>query len=222
MKLSENNVVKDSILFSGISPDEIEQLIIVLKAGKRRYQKGSYLISAGDPISVFGLLLSGAVQISMDDLDGHHIVMANVLPGATFAEAMVCSNVAESPICACATQDSSVLWFHGSALLSPTFYSDPLCARFGTNFIHAMADRSLRFNDRIQVLSKKSIREKLITFFSQQVYHQKSRNITLSMDRSAFADYLGVERTALSRELSKMRKAGMIDFHKNQFTLHHG
>ncbi len=222
MQQSKSSVLQDSILFSEISPDEIKRLCTILKAGERHYQKGSYLISAGDPISVFGLLLSGAVQISMDDLDGHHIVMANVLPGATFAEALVCSNVTESPICAVATQDSTVLWFHGSALLSPAFYADPLCAKFGTNFIRVMADRSLRFNDRIQVLSKKTIREKLITFFSQQVYHQKSRSITLSMDRSALADYLGVERTALSRELSKMRKAGMIDFRKNQFILHHG
>lgn len=217
----ERNVLQKSTLFSGISPEEADRLCVLLRAGERHYAKGSYLITAGDPIPAFALLLSGSVQVFMDDVDGNHIVMNNVRPGVTFAEAMVCSGVTESPICAVALQESTVLWFQGAALMEPSFFADPLCARFGANFIRTLAGRSLRFNDRVQVLSKKSIREKLITFFSQQLYQQKSRRIVLDMDRSALADYLGVERSALSRELSRMRKAGMIDFHKNHFTIHH-
>ena len=217
----ERKILQNSILFSGISPTETDRLCTLLRAGERHYAKGSHLITAGDPIPAFALLLSGSVQVFMDDVDGNHIVMNNVEPGATFAEAMVCSGVTESPICAVAVQESTVLWFQGAALMDPVFFSDPLCARFGTNFIRTIAGRSLRFNDRVQVLSKKSIREKLITFFSQQIYQQKSRQIVLDMDRSALADYLGVERSALSRELSRMHRAGMIDYHKNQFTIHH-
>ena len=217
----DRKILQNSILFSGISPTETDRLCTLLRAGERHYAKGSHLITAGDPIPAFALLLSGSVQVFMDDVDGNHIVMNNVEPGATFAEAMVCSGVTESPICAVAVQESTVLWFQGAALMDPVFFSDPLCARFGTNFIRTIAGRSLRFNDRVQVLSKKSIREKLITFFSQQIYQQKSRQIVLDMDRSALADYLGVERSALSRELSRMHRAGMIDYHKNQFTIHH-
>ena len=221
MLLQEREILQNSILFSGISPTETDRLCTLLRAGERHYAKGSYLITAGDPIPAFALLLSGSVQVFMDDVDGNHIVMNNVGPGATFAEAMVCSGVPESPICAVAVQESTALWFQGAALMDPAFFFDPLCARFGTNFIRTIAGRSLRFNDRVQVLSKKSIREKLITFFSQQIYQQKSRQIVLDMDRSALADYLGVERSALSRELSRMHRAGMIDYHKNHFTIHH-
>ena len=217
----ERDILQESTLFAGISPAETDRLCMLLRAGERHYVKGSYLITAGDLIPAFALLLSGSVQVFMDDVDGNHIVMNNVSPGVTFAEAMVCSGVAESPICAVAVQESTALWFQGAALMEPSFFSDPLCARFGANFIRTLAGRSLRFNDRVQVLSKKSIREKLITFFSQQLYQQKSRQIVLDMDRSALADYLGVERSALSRELSRMRKAGMIDFHKNHFSIHH-
>ena len=217
----ERKILQNSILFSGISPTETDRLCTLLRAGERHYAKGSHLITAGEPIPAFALLLSGSVQVFMDDVDGNHIVMNNVEPGATFAEAMVCSGVTESPICAVAVQESTALWFQGAALMDPVFFSGPLCARFGTNFIRTIAGRSLRFNDRVQVLSKKSIREKLITFFSQQIYQQKSRQIVLDMDRSALADYLGVERSALSRELSRMHRAGMIDYHKNQFTIHH-
>lgn len=221
MREEERAILQHSTLFSGISPAECERLCALLGCIERHYARGSYLITAGDPIPAFALLLSGAVQVFMDDVDGNHIVMHLVTPGSTFAEAMVCSGVAEAPICAEAVQDSAVLWFRGEALMDPRFFSDPLCARFGTNFIRTLAGRSLRFNDRIQILSKKSIRDKLITFFSQQVHRQHSHQLVLQMDRSALADYLGVERSALSRELSRMRRAGLIDFRKNQFTIYH-
>lgn len=218
---AEKAVLIHSTLFSECSAEEIAQLCTVLHAMERHYAKGSFLIRAGDALPAFGLLLSGSVQVFMDDLDGNRILMADVSPGSTFAEAMACSGVAESPISAVAVQESSILWFYANLLMEPTFFADPLCARFATNFIRTMATRSLRFNDRIQVLSKKSIREKLITFFSQQMHYQRSRQIVLSMDRSALADYLGVDRTALSRELSHMRKDNILSFHKNHFTIHH-
>ena len=221
MESSYFSILKSSLLFSDFSFAEISALRQILQAGERHYEKNAHLISAGDPISAFGLLLSGAVQITMDDIDGNHILMANVAPGATFAEAMSCTGVTESPIDAIAAQECTVLWLQGAPLLEPSFLADPLCARFSSSFIRVMADRSLRFNDRIQVLSKKTIREKLITFFSQQAVYQKSHDIVLAMDRSGLADYLGVERSALSRELSNMQKAGMLRFHKNHFTIFH-
>lgn len=221
MQKSELDTLRATLLFSGISSEEIGRLCRLLHAGERHYAKGSFLITAGDPISAFALLLSGAVQVFMDDMDGNRIVMANVAPGTLFAEAMACSDVAESPIYAVATQESTVLWLQSTFLSNPAFFADPLCARFGANFIRSMAERSLRFNDRVQILSKKSIRDKLITFFSQQIHQQKSRQIVIDMDRSALADYLGVERSALSRELSRMQHAGILQFHKNHFTIFH-
>ncbi len=210
-----------SPLFSDMTPEEITRLCELLHASERRYPKGASLISPGDPLPAFGLLLSGTVQVSMDDVDGNHIVMANVIPGATFAEALVCSGAAESPICAAATQDCAVLWLQGAPLTSPAFFADPLCARFAANFIRTLSHRILQFNDRVQILSKKTIREKLITLFSQQVQRQRTRQIVLDMDRSALADYLGTDRSALSRELSRMKHAGMISYWKNQFYIHH-
>lgn len=221
MPQSKERMLHNSILFADMEPAEIERLCTLLCAFERHYQRGSHLISAGDPISGFGLLLAGAVQVFVDDVDGNHIVMADVTPGSLFAEAMACSGVTESPITAEATANTAVLWFHCAPLRDDTFFTDPLCARFGVNLLHAVSERSLRFNDRIQVLSKKTIREKLITFFSQQVQQQKSLQITLNMDRSTMADYLGVERTALSRELSRMQRDGVLSFHKNRFLLHH-
>mgnify|MGYP005806228817 CR=1 FL=1 len=221
MQKSELDTLRATLLFSGISTEEIGRLCRLLHAGERHYAKGSFLITAGDPISAFALLLSGAVQVFMNDMDGNRIVMANVTPGTLFAEALACSDVSESPIYAVSTQESTVLWLQSAFLSNPAFFADPLCARFGANFIRSMADRSLRFNDRVQILSKKSIRDKLITFFSQQIHQQKSRQIVIDMDRSALADYLGVERSALSRELSRMQHAGILQFHKNHFTIFH-
>ena len=221
MPQSKEGILHNSVLFADMTPSEIERLCTLLCAFERHYQRGRHLISAGDPISGFGLLLAGAIQVFMDDVDGNHIVMADVSPGSLFAEAMACAGITESPITAVATANTAVLWFHCAPLRDGAFFTDPLCARFGVNLLRAVSERSLRFNDRIQVLSKKSIREKLITFCSQQVQQQKSLQITLNMDRSTMADYLGVERTALSRELSRMQRDGILSFHKNRFLLHH-
>ena len=220
MTKEEENTLREAALFDSFSEEETDRLCRILGWGERRYERGGALFHAGDPIRACGMLLSGAVQVFLDDVNGNHIVMAHVEPGALFGEAMVCSGMAECPISAVALQDCTVLWLRGDLLTMPDFYGDPLCARFGVSFMRAMAERTLRFNDRIQVLSKRSIRDKLITFFSQKIRQEKSRELVLEMDRAALADYLGVERSALSRELSRMRKDGLLDFRKNHFIVH--
>ncbi len=197
MPQSKEGILHNSVLFADMTPSEIERLCTLLCAFERHYQRGRHLISAGDPISGFGLLLAGAIQVFMDDVDGNHIVMADVSPGSLFAEAMACTGIKESPSLLWPQQTPLCSGFH-CALRDGAFLPIPLCARFGVNLLRAVSERSLRFNDRIQVLSKKSIREKTDHLFSQQVQQQKSLQITLNMDRSTMADYLGVERTALS------------------------
>ena len=112
MPQSKEGILHNSALFADMTPSEIERLCTLLCAFERHYQRGRHLISAGDPISGFGLLLAGAIQVFMDDVDGNHIVMADVSPGSLFAEAMACAGIKESPITAVATANTAVLWFH--------------------------------------------------------------------------------------------------------------
>ena len=109
MPQSKEGILHNSVLFADMTPSEIERLCTLLCAFERHYQRGRHLISAGDPISGFGLLLAGAIQVFMDDVDGNHIVMADVSPGSLFAEAMACTGIKESP---------SLLWPQQTPLCS--------------------------------------------------------------------------------------------------------
>ena len=154
-----------------MTPSEIERLCTLLCAFERHYQRGRHLISAGDPISGFGLLLAGAIQVFMDDVDGNHIVMADVSPGSLL-QSYGLHRHKGVPITAVATANTAVLWFHCARATAPFYRS--LCARFGVNLLRAVSERSLRFNDRIQVLSKKSIREKTDHLFFPSRFNSRN------------------------------------------------
>lgn len=214
--------LQDTALFFGMYPAEIDYICSLLQMQVRTYPKNMTIIREGDIVPRFGLVAEGTVQVSMTDINGNNMVMANVQQGTTFAEALACTGTAESPIRAEAIQNSAVFWFQAFLLNDPDWRSDIIFNKFCINFMQVLARRGLAFNDRIQVLSKRTIREKLITYFSQQSVQQKTSEIAIEFDRKGLADYLGVERSALSRELSNMRRDGLVDFRKNKFILHSG
>ena len=212
-------ILSQSPLFAGMSRAEMERALEFFSARQAVYCRGEYLIRAGDPLPSFGLVLSGRVQVSMDDLSGDRMIMASVCSPGTFGEALHYLARPKSDIYATAEADTAVLWMDASRLrtASPAMPFENRKAL--ENFLSLLCSRSLSMNDRIQILSKRSIRKKLLAFFSQQVRSSGSMSFALDFDRSSMADYLGVERSALSRELSRMKRAGIIDFRKNRFTI---
>ncbi len=206
-------------LFRGMSPQEIHEGLSFFRAQRRTYQKGECFVRMGDRLPGFGLVISGAVQVSMIDLNGNRMIMANVSAGGAFGESLSFLNVQASPIYITAAADSEVLWLDTEGLRQPQ--SAPSGQMLVQRFITVLAKRALGMNDRIQILSKKTLRGKLIAFFSQQIKRSGGTAFTLDLDRGDMADYLGTDRSALSRELSAMRREGLLDFHKNQFVLLH-
>lgn len=203
--------------FRGLSAAQIEYALVFFHAQRRLYQRGEYLVRIGDRLSAFGLVLSGSVQISMTDLNGNRMIMANVAAGDTFGESLSFLNVSASPIYASAESDCDLLWLSTENLRrQPCSETDHLLLQ---RFASMLAVRTLSMNDRIQILSKKTLRGKLTAFFSQLIKRHGSTSFEISMDRGAMADYLGTDRSALSRELSAMRSEGILTFHKNHFEL---
>lgn len=205
-------------LFVNMNAEEIAQALVFFDAKKATYAKGNTLIRPGDPLTAFGLVLSGRVQASMDDISGNRIIMADVSPGDIFSESLSYQDAQASPLYITAVAHCEVLWLAAKRLRHPAI-SQPMQLKVFQNFLYELTRRILSMNDRIQVLSKRTLRDKLITFFSQQVKRQGSTTLTLAMDRNEMADYLGTDRSALSRELSRMQQAGLLRFHKNKFVL---
>ena len=166
----------------------------------------------------FGLVLEGTIQVYMDDIDGNHMIMATVTAGSTFGESL-CFLRRESPVYIRSVTDSKVLWLSTDRIKNPGGSPDSRDISLSTRFTAMLANRALNMNDRIQILSKLSIRDKLVTFFSQYSSQCASDSFTVPFDREDMAAYLGVNRSALSRELGRMRDEGIIDFQKNRFVI---
>ena len=204
-------LLRTCILFQDMTPETLSEALQLLYAERRLYRKGAFLHHAGEPLKKFGFVLSGAVQALTDDPDGNRMIMANVIPGGTFGESLAFLKIRETPVYIVARENSGVLW------LSPDFFfsgkADAFTRDLRRRFTAMLAARALAQNDRIQILSKLSIREKLITLFTELAREQRSTVFTLPFDREDMAAYIGTNRSALSRELSRMKKEGLIDYY---------
>lgn len=214
----DKELLAKTYIFSSLSANEMDEALCYLGAHEAVYKKGQTLIRLGQPIGEFGVITSGTVQISCDDINGNQMIMATVSRGDMFAESLAVTGAAESPIYAAATEDTCVVWLK-AAPIRANFADTPLKAKIIANFISAVAHKCLGMNDRVQILSKKTIREKVITYLSQLSEREKRSEFLLPMDRQDMANYLGVERSALSRELSRMQQEGIISYHRNYFKI---
>ena len=205
-------------LFSGLSEDEIAYSLRFFQAREETFPRGALIAPPGEPLRFFGLVLSGAVEVSCTDFSGRLMLMASVEAGLTFGESLsYLERTADLTIRAAA--DCRILWLSPERVRIPAPVS-PLETEFCRRFTSMLAERALAQNDRIQILSKPTLRDKIITFLSQAARRAGSDTLRLSLDREKLAAFLGCERSALSRELSRMQKDGLISYRKNLFILH--
>ena len=204
-------------LFQGLPPDALEYALSYFEAHVKAYEKGDFLHQVSFPLERFGLVLSGTIQVSMDDMDGHHIIMNNVSAGGLFGEAY-CFLGTDAPIYICAVTEAEVLWMRPTRVKAPRLPLQERDQMLANRFVAALASRTLSLNQRIQILSRRTLREKLITVLSQYATAQGD-TFTVPFDRASMANFLGADRSALSRELSHLRKEGVLDYHRNQFRI---
>ena len=201
-------------LFDGLDRDGLERLTAAMDAEKDVCEKGTMLHTTGTPMDRFGIVLSGAVHVCVDDIEGNRMIMAEVAPGTSFGESLCFLRKRESPVYIYASEDSEVLWLHTEALSAPE--GDPFRMELLRRFAAALAEKNLNMNNRIQVLSKLSLRDKLTAYFTELAAVQGSDRIRLPMNREDTAAYIGANRSALSRELARMKAEGLIEYRKNE------
>lgn len=215
----EMRKIKACRLFSGLDDSELQGALETLDASVTEYGRGAFIHRADERLGFFGLVISGSVQVYTDDMNGDLMMMANVTEGETFGESLCYLRVERTKVFVSTQEGARVLKLYTDAFLGGHISDDRLTERLFGNFVSMLAERTLSMNERIQVLSKKTLREKLMTFFSQCEKKYGSRSFSLPLDRAGLAIYLGSDRAALSRELSAMRRAGIIDYSKNYFRI---
>ena len=214
LKLSE------TAIFKGMSEDEIQAAMCVLQAHDRSYKKGETVFHAGETTDSMGLMLEGSVTIRSDDLWGNRTILSHVGPGQFFAETYAFLREAVLLVDVCANENCRILFFRIGALQGPTGRADPWLLRLTTNLLVISSHKNLILSERSFHTAPRTIRARLLAYLHTVSVQRRSAEFDIPFDRQQLADYLNIDRTALSRELGRMQDEGLIAFRKNHFVIH--
>lgn len=242
-------LLKKSKLFSGLSEENILSIPECLSVRITSYEKGGCILRAGTRTDSMGLLLSGKAIIVQEDFWGNRNVMSIISEGQTFAEVYACTSGSVLSVSVYAEQDSSVLFLDVQQLLKSSQDTFPEHAVLTRNLLADLAAKNLRLSEKVTHMSKRTTRDKLLSYLSQEAersrlstYEPQSAAFTRSLspnaeqcssnrkptdtvefdipyNRQQLADYLGVDRSGLSNELSRLQGEGLIEFHRSHFVL---
>ena len=215
----ELSLFENSMLLQGLRPEELEDLLKRLAARQARYEKGEVLLRAGERTQVMGIVLSGSVTVESNDIWGNRGILSYVGPGEFFAETYALLPEEPMLVDVVANERCTVLFLKLSELRSASFQNRPYALRFLSNLLQVSAYKNLHLSGRSFHTAPKSIRGRVLSYLNSMALQTGSNAFDIPFDRQQFADYLNVERTALSKELSRMRAEGLLDCRKRHFRL---
>lgn len=213
------SVLKRSALFIGMDDAEIESMLGCLGAKHEDFDKNECILRVGDAPESVGLLLSGSVLIVQEDYWGNRNIRARVAAGQVFAEAFACVPGAVIDVSAVADEPSRVLWLNVGRVLHTCPTACAHHSRMIRNLLADLAANNLRTNEKLTHISRRSTREKLLSYLSAEARRRGQAAFSIPFNRQQLADYLSVERSAMSAELSKMQREGLLTVEKNRFSL---
>jgi CRP-like cAMP-binding protein len=205
-------------LFKGLQADEINSMLGCIKAVSRKFFKGQMIISEDDKSSLIGIVISGSVRIERIDFFGERQVIGKAGPSEIFGEVFAFSGVPYK-VDILAASDCEILLLQSSDALKVCSKACSFHNQLVLNMVKIVSDKSLRLNEKAMIMSQRTTRSKLLAFLDSKAKACLYNEFDIPYDRQELADYLGVERSALSAELSRMKRDGLIDYHKNHFTL---
>ncbi|MDR1641198.1 MAG: Crp/Fnr family transcriptional regulator [Clostridiales bacterium] len=206
-------------LFKGVAKPDLEPLLGCLGLRLQTYKKGEAIWHAGDSVREIGIVSSGCVHVLKLDAWGNSNIIAEIEAGGLFGEAVVFSISGEIPNSVVACEDTEVGFFSFMRLLTTCPSSCAFHSLAIRNMIVAFARKNMMLEEKMEHITKRSTREKLLSYLSSQSRQKQSRKFDISFDRQELADYLSVDRSALSLAMSKLKDEGIILYRKNHFVL---
>jgi len=213
-------VLNSSPLWKDILPEDREHLLGCLGASRTAYGKKSIIWSSGDSVPRMGIVLSGEVRILMQDLEGRQNVLANISPPDLFGEVFALAD-AQSPVTAYTEAGSEVLFLDVKKVTGVCRDSCSFHRQFIWNLLQLVARKNVILNQKIQCVGQRTTREKISAFLSMHQSREGKNPFVVPFNRAEMADYLCVDRSALSQVLAQMQEEGLIEYRKNEFRLHH-
>lgn len=213
------DILQRCTLFHGIAEADLATMLDCLGATVKRFCKKAFILSEGEPVRAIGILLTGAAQVERTDYFGNRSIVAGLEPAELFGESFACAGVDTMPVDVVATEDATVLFIECQRVTYPCCHACGFHQRMIYNLMRVVARKNLVFRQKIEITSKRTTREKLMTYLLVQAKKAGSNRFTIPYDRQQLADYLAVDRSGLSAEIGKLRREGVLTSERNQFTL---
>lgn len=213
------NILNRVPLFEGIDAHEIPSLLQCLGAQTRSFARDEFIYTAGDEAVNVGVILSGRVQISRHDINGNRSILAEAATTDLFAESFACAQTAHIPVDVYAVEAAEILFVNCRRIITLCPNSCRFHARLVENLLKIVASKNIMLNQKLEIVSKRTMREKLLAYLNAEAQKQRCRTVTIPFDRQELADFLGVDRSALSRELGVMRQEGVLKVRNRDFEL---
>ena len=214
-----SSALMQSPLFRGIDPDFFPSMLRRLQADVRSYPKGSWIFLAGDPAERVGVVLDGDVQVVRENPTGSRTVLAPLTQGDFFGETFACAQMDLLPVSVLAITDCRILLLDYRNAIRKSDASDGFSHLLIENMLGILANKNLWLNRRVQILSAGAIRKRLLCYLGMIAAETGHRQFDIPLSRQALADFLAVDRSALSRELGDMQREGLLRYRQNHFEL---
>lgn len=211
--------ISESKIFQNISEQEIEHIFKCLQIKQKKYNKQAIILHAGTPVDSMGFILSGSVIIEQTDIWGNQTIFDHIPSGQIFAETYACVPDELLMVNVVAAEETEILFLKTKRILKTCSSSCEFHSRLIHNLLSVMAAKNLTLTRKMSHITSKTIQGRLLSYLSFQALKQRTYTFEIPFNRQQLADYLCVDRSAMSHELSKMQKEGLLSFDKNKFHL---
>ena len=212
-------VLKQTKLFAGVEEEDVFSMLSCLGARLRTYKKGEYVLRQGQNLSDILVLAEGGLHIQRDDYWGNRSILGHIGVGEIFGEAYASPESGALLNDVVAVENSSVFFFDVKRVITTCSSACRFHTLVVQNLFFAISEKNRSLVQKLDYLSRRTTREKLISYLSEEAKKQNSSYFTIPFNRQQLADYLSVDRSAMSNELCKMRDDGLLEFEKNRFKL---
>lgn len=206
-------------LFSGIAPQELDTMLTCLGSCIRDYRRGEMIILLNESVKYIGIIITGTVHMVKEDVWGNKTILALMGNGEIFGETFSCGSLTTSSVAFSAASHCTVLFLPFYRVLHSCNLTCVFHHRLIENMVQMIAGKNAQLMEKIEIISRKSLREKILTYLSIQSQRQNSEYFEIPLGRSELAEYLCADRCALTRELASMKADGLLDYERNTFHL---
>ncbi len=212
-------ILKRTQLFAAVSEEEISSMLSCLNARLRTYKKGEYVLRQGEHLNDITVLVDGELHIQRDDYWGNRAIVDRIAVGEMFGEAYIAPESGALLNDVITVEDSTVMFFDVKRIITVCSSACRFHSIVVQNLFFAISEKNRKLVQKLGYISKRSTRKKLMSYLSEEAKRNNSSSFIIPFNRQQLADFLSVDRSAMSNELCKMRDEGLLEFNKNAFKL---